>query len=51
MLKSYKCNVQKGYFPYKFVNENNLYHIGDKPSKEFYKDIPDLNYNSLPNDN
>lgn len=48
ILKSYNCNVQKGCFPHKFVNKDNLYYIGDIPSKDFYNNIPDLEYNAIP---
>jgi len=51
ILISYNCNVKKGYFPYDFVNKNNLNYIGDKPSKEFYKNITDIVYSSIPNSN
>lgn len=29
ILKSFNCEVKKGYFPYSFVNKNNLYYIGE----------------------
>ena len=48
ILKSFKCKVQKGYFPYEFVKNNNLYYIGDKPSIEYYKNITELEYQSIP---
>jgi hypothetical protein len=51
ILKSFNCNVQKGYFPYSFVNKNNLYYIGDKPSIKFFNNIPELDYNSISSDN
>lgn len=35
-LKSFKCNVQKGHFPYSFVTKDNLFYDGVKPSKDFY---------------
>ena len=31
ILKSFNCDTQKGYFPYSFVNKNNLNYIGVKP--------------------
>lgn len=49
ILISFGCKTQKGNFPYKFVNKNNLYYIGDKPSKEFYSDITELEYLNLSN--
>lgn len=51
ILKSYNCNIQKGYFPYEFVKSNNLYYIGDKPSINFYNNIADLEYKSIPTKN
>lgn len=51
ILKSFNCNIQKGYFPYSFVNENNLYYIGDKPSIKFFNNIQELKYNAMPIDN
>lgn len=50
ILKSYNCNVQKGCFPHKFVNKDNLYYIGDIPSKDFYNNIPELEYSAVPKD-
>jgi hypothetical protein len=47
ILKSFNCETKKGYFPYEFVNKDNLYYIGDKPSKECYKNIYDLEYQSI----
>jgi hypothetical protein len=51
ILKSFNCDIKKGYFPYNFVNKENLNYIGDKPAKEFYNDISELEYQSIPNDN
>jgi hypothetical protein len=51
ILKSFHCSIQKGYFPYSFVNKNNLNYIGDKPSKNFYNNITDLEYLTIPNNN
>ncbi len=51
ILKSFKCNTKKGYFPYSFVNKNNLFYIGDKPSRDFYDNISDSEYNSIKNNN
>jgi hypothetical protein len=39
ILKSFNCNTQKGYFPYKAVNKKTLFYIGNKPAKKFYNDI------------
>ena len=51
ILKSFQCDIKKGYFPYSFVNENNLYYIGDKPSIKFFNNISEINYNSIPENN
>jgi DNA polymerase type B, organellar and viral len=32
----FKVNVSKGYFPYSFVNENNLNYIGKIPEYNYY---------------
>lgn len=47
ILKSFNCDTQKGFFPYSFVNINNLNYIGVKPPKEFFSNISDLDYNSI----
>ena len=51
ILKSFKCIVQKGHFPYEFVNKDNLYYIGDKPEKNFYNNISELEYSQIQNKN
>ena len=52
ILNSFDCSIQKGNFPYKFVNKNNLNYIGDKPDKKFYnKNISDFEYSNIPNNN
>jgi hypothetical protein len=51
ILKSFQCKIKKGYFQYKFVNKNNLYYIGDKPKKNFYNNISELDYNAIPKSN
>ena len=51
ILKSFNCDIKKKYFPYSFVNKKNLNYIGNKPSKEFYKNISDQEYLTVPNDN
>ena|ERR1700742_96496 len=33
ILNSFKSITPKGKFPYSFVNKNNLFYIGNKPSK------------------
>ncbi len=51
ILKSFNCNIKKGYFLYSFVNNNNLFYIGEKPSKYFYKNISDKDYSNISNNN
>jgi hypothetical protein len=51
ILISFNCDVKKCHFPYSFVTKENLYYIGDKPSKYFYNSISDLEYNNIPNNN
>jgi hypothetical protein len=51
ILKSFNCNTKKGKFPYSFVNKDNLFYIGDKPSQDHYKNIQTLDYNNIPNNN
>jgi len=51
ILKSFNCIIQKGYFPYSFVNKNNLYYVGPKPSKFYYNNITELEYKTIPIDN
>jgi len=51
ILISFECEAKKGYFPYSFVNKDNLYYIGDKPSKFYFNVIPDLEYNNIQNTN
>jgi hypothetical protein len=51
ILNSFNTTVQKGYFPYSFVNKDNLKYIGDKPSKNFYNNISDLEYSKISDNN
>ena len=51
ILNSYNCNIKKGNFPYKFVNKENLFYTGEKPSKDFYSGISDKEYLSIPQNN
>lgn len=51
ILKSFNCLIKKSYFPYSFVNQDNLYYIGDKPNKIYFKDIPEAYYQNIPNTN
>lgn len=36
LCKTFNTEVKKGIFPYKFVNENTLHYIGNKPDISFY---------------
>ena len=38
---------KKGFFPYTFVNKNNLNYIGNKPDISYYEKISDLEYNKI----
>jgi hypothetical protein len=51
LLNSFNCKIKKGYFPYSFVNKNNLFYTGDKPDKIFYNEIPDQEYLKIPDKN
>jgi len=51
ILDSFNCTIKKSQFPYSFVNKDNLFYIGEKPSKFYFNNISDLDYNSIPNDN
>lgn len=49
--KMYECVSQKGYFPYVFAFEDNLFDVGPRPSLDYYNHITDTEYNSLYYDN
>lgn len=49
--KSFNVEVKKDFFPYSFVNKNNLNYIGNKPDLKYYKNIPIEIYLSMKNDN
>ena len=51
ILKSFDCKIKKGYFPYSFVNQNNLFYIGDKPNKNHYSNISDQEYLNIEDNN
>jgi len=51
ILISFNCGIKKGYFPYSFVTKENLNYIGDKPLKEYYKNISESEYLAIPKDN
>ena len=46
-MKSFECNIKKGLFPYNFVNKDNLFYVGDKPSISFYNNISNKDYDSI----
>jgi hypothetical protein len=48
ILNSFNSKIKKGYFPYSFVNKDNINYIGDKPTKIFYNSIPDSLYQAIP---
>jgi len=43
----YKVADPKGFFPYNFVNENNLDYIGITPSISLFNSISDIEYEGL----
>ncbi len=47
LLKSFNCINEKGNFPYNFVNKDNLFYVGDKPSISFYNNISNKDYDSI----
>ena len=55
LLITYGCTINKGMFPHKFINKNNLNYIGPKPDIKYYVDdhkmteLKAINYNNLPN--
>ncbi len=47
LAKEFNCKVLKGYFPYKFININNLNYIGKIPTYEYFSDSMELDeYNT-----
>ena len=45
IAKNFECEYSKGIFPYDFINENNLYYIGDTPNKKYFNGISEIEYN------
>jgi len=39
LCKTFKCDVEKGIFPYRFVTSETLFYLGKKPDINFYEDI------------
>jgi hypothetical protein len=48
LLLSYNCDILKGCLPYRFINKDNLYYIGDKPDKQYYDNISQMTYDAIP---
>lgn len=44
-------DINKEHFPYSFVNKDNLYYIGSKPSIEHYTNISNSDYQNIPDNN
>ena len=51
ILISFNCSINKGYFPYDFVNSQNLNYIGNKPNIKYYKNISEQEYLNIPETN
>lgn len=49
--KSFGCDFNKSYFPYKFSLENNLFYIGNTPDKVYYEGISQTEYDKLYSNN
>ena len=47
LCKTFDTEIKKSYFPYSYVNINNLEYIGDKPNIEHYKHIIKDEYNEI----
>lgn len=47
VLKSFGCDINKGIFPHKFVNEKTLNYIGPKPDIKYYLDSSKIHYQKL----
>ena len=48
ILISFNCENKKTYFPYSFVNKDNLFYIGNKPNIKYYNNISKYIYNKIP---
>jgi hypothetical protein len=51
IAKDFECYNIKGTFPYEFVNEKNLYYIGNTPDKKYFNSISDDDYNIILSNN
>ena len=47
LTKDFKVKYLKGYFPYSFVNENNLTYIGETPKINYFNSITVSDYNKI----
>lgn len=48
ILESFNCKVRKDYFPYRFVNKNNLFYKGPKPNISYFDNTPSEAYDKIP---
>jgi DNA polymerase type B, organellar and viral len=48
ILLSFNCQITKGYFPYSFVNKDNLFYIGNKPDIKYYENVSKKSYDLIP---
>jgi len=48
ILISFNCENKKTYFPYSFVNKDNLFYIGNKPDIKYYNNISKYIYDKIP---
>lgn len=48
ILVSFNCTIKKGFFPYSYVNKDNLYYIGNKPDIKYFENITLDAYEQLP---
>lgn len=48
LCKTFNTDVSKSFFPYNFVNKNNLYYIGNKPDIKYYDNIDINTYKKIP---
>lgn len=51
VLTELNTSIRKGKFPYRFVNESNLYYRGPKPSFSYYENISFEEYKTIPSAN
>jgi len=51
ILKSFNCSIKKNKFPYKAVSKKTLFYIGNRPNKNFFNNILDQEYLTIPEKN